>query len=114
MFVPLCTLQRLLQIGDKSQPIRQAGQGIVMGQMSQAFLRLFDQPNIGEDSYIVRNTSVLVLYRCDILPSRINLAAFPSIPDLTMPLAFAFKCSPKLVIECFIVAARLLNARILT
>ena len=113
MLMPLGTLQCLFQIGDEPQAIRQARQGVVMCQVSQAILRFFDRANIGEYRNIVRDTPMLILDRRDVFPRRIDLAAFSPIPDLTTPLPFAFKRTPDRVIKRLIVTTRLLNARIL-
>jgi len=97
--------QRLAQATRELQPVRQAGERVVMGQMAQPLLRVLERGDVGEDGHVVRHGAGGILDLTDVLPCRIHLAVLALVPDLALPLTGALQRRPHVQVEGRVVPA---------
>jgi len=109
----LGAFQGLLQAGAEQQPVGQAGQGVVMRQVAEAVAGLLQRRDVAQDRHVVGDPALIVAHGADVLPGRVDLAVLAPVPDLAAPLPGALERIPHPRVERRVVAAGLVQARVL-
>jgi len=104
-------LERAFHPFDEQQPVRQAGQRVVVRQVIEFVLRALDRGDVGEHRDVVAEFAVLVVDRPQVLPDREDFTALAPVPDFPAPLAALVQALPHHLVEGVVMAAGLEHRR---
>ncbi len=108
------TRHRRVQALGQQQAIGQLGQGVMVGQVVNFFLGALKRTHVSKYRNKVAQLGALVAYRDDVLPLRINLAIFASVPDFPGPPSAAHQLLPHLAVKVAVVTAGRQQVRLAT
>ena len=94
MLGPLVLLDRLFKSLGEQESVWQACQHVVVSEVVEFSLGLFEVGNIRKNSDVVCGGTLLITYTADVLQLGIDRAVFATIPDLTSPSSCCVKCFP--------------------
>lgn len=112
--VALRMRERLRHPVVEQQPVRQAGQGIVISELQQLVFGFLDGRDVGEDRDVVGYIAAFVPDGSNGFPCGEAFARFTEVPDFTLPHTVFFEQTPQAPVELIVLPFGFQHARILS